>query len=808
MSSGAGDSNGRLDPSRPRVSVVIVSYNGRRHLERCLPALARTTGVAFETILADNGSTDGTVAWATAAFPDTRIVALGRNLGFGAANARGVAAAHGDLVAFLNCDTEVEAGWLAELERVIAGDESIAAACSTLHLLDRPWLVNARGGGMTRLGYGFDRDFCFPVEPSPLAPEPELREVLFPTAAAMLIRRSDFLGIRGFDPAIFMYHEDVDLGWRLWLAGRRVVVCRDSIVRHAHGGSALAARGRRWKDRLGARHTVRSVLKNRALLELAPALLGLARLWVRNRAAGHAFAALWWNLAHLPGTLRERARVQRRRRVTDRWLAERGLISPRDVPPAPPQAPAAGTVAGRLDLVPTNVLRPGYHSALGRLGPGWYARELDDHGWLRETCGHSHCILQAEPGSTGRLTVTAAFRGTPPADGEVLVSCNGREARDELPPGQWRDIALPVAADGGGRLDVRISSRAHSEGVAAHRAGCAVREVRFAPAKPAPAPAYASMSVILPTYNRWAILRETLDALAAQTCRDFEVIVIDDGSTDGTWEKLEGWGRANAARLRLVPLHQENLKPGRARNLGLRHAGGDLVLFIGDDTVPGPELVAQHLAKHNEIGETVAVLGFTDWHRERMRVTPFLELINRDGQQFSYGHFNAGDDVLYTNFYTSNISLPRWLLGEDPFHPAFTFVDWEDVELGYRLSLRGVRIVYHPAAMARHVHPMTMARFYRRQVHVGRTAGVLLALHPELAGDEAMPPPAPPRWFPFVRWPVRALLPLLSLWDRLGLPLPRRVSRAVLLTAYFTGRALGYPAARHAPDAPGKEPAS
>jgi GT2 family glycosyltransferase len=551
------------------------------------------------------------------------------------------------------------------------------------------------------------------------------------------------------------------------------------VVLHAHGGTALATRGRRWRDRLGARHVLRSALKNRAASELPRALLGLARLWAHHAAVGHAASAVAWNFLRLAGTLRERRLVQRTRILSDRELAERGLLLPHDEVPEPPQRPRTGAAGAAPDLIPSGSLRPGHHSALGRLGPGWLTRERDGRGWLRRTCGHARCTLQVAPGERGTLAVEARLPNGPSC--EAAVAAGGAAAHVSLLAETWQEISLPATADPAGRLAVAIASPP----------ACAVRALRFSPDRPAPPPAYGSVSVVVPTYNRWPILRETLAALAAQRCRDFEVVVVDDGSTDGTWERLGDWARENAGRLRLVPLRQENLKPGRARNLGLRHAGGDLVLFIGDDTVPGPDLVGEHLAAHNAAGETIAVLGFTDWHRERVRATPFLELVNRDGQQFSYGHFAAGEDVFFTCFYTSNVSLPRRVLGDDPFHPAFTFVDWEDVELGYRLSLRGMRIVYHPAAAARHAHPMTMASFCRRQEHVGRTLDVLLALHPELAADDAMPPATPAWWFALADLPVRALVPALSLLDRLGIELPRRVYNLVLLTSYFRGRAQG-----------------
>jgi len=783
----------------PEASVVIVSFNGRAHLETCLTALARTAGVRFEVVVADNGSSDGTVAWLRETHPAVRLLELGRNLGFGAANRHGVATARSALIALLNSDTRVEPEWLRVLLDTLEADDSVGAACSTLRLLDRPGTLNARGGGMTRLGIGFDHDYLAAALDSPFDPEPETREVLFPTAAAMAIRRRDFDDIGGFDPEFFMYHEDVDLGWRLWLAGKRVVACRDSVVYHARGGSDASPAAVRNRDRLGARHAVRSLLKGYGPATLAGALLDLTRLWLRRRALGRLAAAAAWNLRHLQGTLRLRRQVQRGRRISDAALLGRGLIDRSALPPVPPEAPRRLAAGAGEALISTPLLRPGYHSSLGRLGEGWHARERDGDGWWRWTCGIATCRLQVAPRARGALLVEARGDGRGQAATPLLVRCNGHATRAELRGAAWRQAVLPVAADERGCLAIELCSPARREEPPARLGGwrslgCAVRELRFVPEGGEIGRRYASVSVIIPTYNRWPVLQETLNALAGQTCEAFEVIVVDDGSTDGTWDELQAWRQAVRPPWKLTALRQPNLKPGRARNRGLASATGDLVLFLGDDIVPDADLVTEHLAKHNEVADTVAVLGYTGWHEGRVRVTPFLDLVNRDGQQFSYGHFAAGEDVLYTCFYTSNVSLPRWVLGTDPFHPAFTFVDWEDVELGYRLSLRGLRIIYHPRAAARHAHAMTMADFYHRQRHVGRTVGVLLKLHPELAEDDAMPPLRPRWWFPLLRHPLRVLLPLLSAWDRMRLPLPARLHRAVALCGYFAGRAAGDPA--------------
>ena len=777
----------------PLVSVVIVNYNGRHHLERCLPSVAATSGVEFEVIVVDNGSNDGSVDWLASTWPRVRVLTLGTNLGFGAANRRGAEVARGTFIAFLNNDTVVDAGWLKALLEPLEQDPGIAAACSTLRLLELPDVLNARGGVMTSAGYGYDIDYMVPAGRVPLGgASGRWRDVLFPTAAAAVMRLREFADVGGFDRAMFMYHEDVDLGLRLWLLGRRVVVCDESLVYHAFGGTAHWAHGLAWRERLGMRHNLRTLLKCYRPASLVRAAARIARIWLINRAARQALSTCWWNLVHLPSTLVERRRLGRRRVLSERELFERGLIVGAGWPPAPPEPPGTSGQDFVADLIVTPTLLPGQHSALGRLGAGWFAPERLDGDLLRWTCGLAFCTLKVAPEQAGRLEAEVTF-GPHADDAAVTVTCNGASV-DAGVGRDWTTVLLPTRSDSQGFLHLSLAAPTWTPHEVLgnwdfRTLGCAVRAIRFRPAAVPARCAEPTVSVVIPTYNRWATLERALEALAGQTYRNFEVIVVDDGSTDGTWERLQAWQHhLNEGRLVLKLLHQENLKPGRARNLGLRHASGELVLFLGDDIIAASDLVAEHVAAHLSLGEPVGVLGFTDWDRDAMAVTPFLELVNRDGQQFSYGHFRDGEDLYFTCFYTSNISLPRDVLGEEPFHPAFTFVDWEDLELGYRLSRRGLRLVLHTAAIAHHFHPMTMAGFFRRQQHVGRTVEVLLGLHPELATSTAMPPLNPRPWYPLLRPVVWLCLPLLSWLDQRGFAFPTRLYRAVLLTAFFAGR--------------------
>ncbi len=296
-----------------------------------------------------------------------------------------------------------------------------------------------------------------------------------------------------------------------------------------------------------------------------------------------------------------------------------------------------------------------------------------------------------------------------------------------------------------------------------------------------------SLAVVIPTYNRRAILERTLEALGNQSQSDFRVVVVDDGSTDGTFAWLEN--RARTARQpQLSVLRQENQGQGQARNLGVRQVAEDLVLFLGDDVIPRGDFVAEHLAAHRGAVPPRAVVGFTDWRRSEMRVTPALEMANVEGHQFGFAHMRPGAEVPFTCFYTSNLSLPRNLLGDTPFDPEFAAYGWEDIELGYRLSREGVKLVYHPAAVAEHLHPMTLADLFARQRLVGRGLAALFKLHPELAGSPLLSPNQPPRWFGAGQRLIPLLVPLLSALDGAGVPLSKRVLHRVLICGYYLGQ--------------------
>ncbi|MGZ4779027.1 MAG: glycosyltransferase family 2 protein, partial [Thermoanaerobaculia bacterium] len=141
-------------------------------------------------------------------------------------------------------------------------------------------------------------------------------------------------------------------------------------------------------------------------------------------------------------------------------------------------------------------------------------------------------------------------------------------------------------------------------------------------------------SVVIPTYNRLNMLREVLRALGDQAdAPEFEVIVVDDGSKDGTGATLEAHRPSYPFTFR----SQANGGPGRARNHGVTLATGRFVVFIGDDTVPERNFLAEHARVHRNSSDDklTACLGYTGWPATE-RVTAFMDYINDYGLQFGY----------------------------------------------------------------------------------------------------------------------------------------------------------------------------
>jgi GT2 family glycosyltransferase len=224
-----------LTPAIRKVTVVILSWNGRQHLETCLTALAaqQDPGVNWEILVLDNGSTDGTAAWMRERWGRDRRVRLVEsavNHGFCGGNNRLVAEADGDAVALLNNDTLPEPGWLGSLVETLASAPADVAAVSGKIVDWNGERLDFGRGLMTFDGHAFQLDFRRPLKTARVPAAGE--ELPFACGGNLLIRRASFLAAGGFDESYFAYLEDVDLGWRLWSGGERIVFAPGAVVHH------------------------------------------------------------------------------------------------------------------------------------------------------------------------------------------------------------------------------------------------------------------------------------------------------------------------------------------------------------------------------------------------------------------------------------------------------------------------------------------------------------------------------------------------------------------------------------------------
>lgn len=272
------------------VSVIVVNHNGRAFLDKCLGSLRRQSYPSIEVLLVDNGSSDGSVEFVRERYPEVKIIENEENIGFAGANNVGIRAAHGELVATLNNDTEVVPGWLEALVGAMLSGKDVGMCASKMLRMDDPGIIDSTGICISRSGASWDRGMF----ERDMGQYEAMEEVFGPCAGAALYRRSMLDEVGLFDEDFFAYMEDVDLAFRARLKGWKCLYVPKAVVYHHHGGTAG------YMSDLSVYYDNRNIIWNFIKNYPAPLLL-TSLIWVigRNLAVlpyyalkGHGRAAL------------------------------------------------------------------------------------------------------------------------------------------------------------------------------------------------------------------------------------------------------------------------------------------------------------------------------------------------------------------------------------------------------------------------------------------------------------------------------------------------------------------------------------
>ncbi len=306
------------------VSIIIINWNGKEHLQICLPSLSRQTYKNIEIIVVDNGSSDGSVEYIKKNFPHIILVLNKKNLGFAEANNIGYLQTKGDFVLFLNNDTKVTENFLTPLVNIFKNDQTIGGVQSKIFYMDDKNRLDAVASYLTPLGIlfyiGVGKKDSYKYD-HPL-------DMYSAKGACVLVRKdvleSVLLENEIFDSRFFAYFEETDLCHRIWLRGFRVVYEPTSIIYHKVGGTSTRF-GNAFLQYHSFKNRINSYIKNLSfinLLKILPLHLILCEMFAAVcllRFQLHLFwsiqKAIYWNILQMPTTLRKRQYINKKIRL-------------------------------------------------------------------------------------------------------------------------------------------------------------------------------------------------------------------------------------------------------------------------------------------------------------------------------------------------------------------------------------------------------------------------------------------------------------------------------------------------------------
>ena len=225
-----------------KVSVVILNYNGQKLMQQYLPSVIANSGGA-EIVVADNGSTDGSVEWLKAEYPQLRLIAFDKNYGFAEGYNQALKFVDNEYYVLLNSDVHTPENWLLPLLDYMKNHTECVACQPKIHSVHEPnkfEYAGAAGGYIDYLGYPFCRGRILSTLEKDEGQYNDSREVFWVGGAAFCVRKAVYRSLGGLCGDFFAHMEEIDLCWRMQLDGWKVVVEPKSKVYHLGGGTLAA----------------------------------------------------------------------------------------------------------------------------------------------------------------------------------------------------------------------------------------------------------------------------------------------------------------------------------------------------------------------------------------------------------------------------------------------------------------------------------------------------------------------------------------------------------------------------------------
>ena len=311
------------------VSIVIVNWNGKKHLSYSLSSLKKINYPSFEVIVVDNGSTDGSIELVNSLTRNKKIIKLiknKKNLGFAEANNIGFREAKGKYVLLLNNDTKVTPDFLKKLVDVMNENKKIGVVQPKIVFMDSKKL---QAGGAFLTNTGFLYHFGYGKNPDEKKYNQPM-DIFSANGSCMLVKREVIERVGLFDPDFFCYFEETDFCWRVWLAGYKIIYVPSSVIYHKGAQTAKRLKSS-FVNYHSFKNRIASLIKNLGPAELFKTmpthflfcqLAFFAFLVMGKFSSDWAIQkAIGWNFLHLGNTLEKRKKIQNKiRKVSDREL--------------------------------------------------------------------------------------------------------------------------------------------------------------------------------------------------------------------------------------------------------------------------------------------------------------------------------------------------------------------------------------------------------------------------------------------------------------------------------------------------------